>query len=274
MENLFTRTWQLLRANTILLMIVLFETTLMLFFRGGQLQFGFNPMMEMALYFFHLAVLGGLLYQMKKITQQPEERATLDDFLNGVGRYFQRLMTGGSVLVLIFIIGFIMSLSMSLLVAGAPDEKFTTTLAELVQAGKYEELQTQLQANPELTQSLTRWVFTFLSGLAVLGIYISTLYFWTFWVVLADMHWYAAWKMSQRSLLKHWRMMLYLGMVWLVPTGMIYASLLSGNTIISMIAFTLSLVAKAYFTLLFVRFWTLAEPELITPLEPVAETKS
>lgn len=271
MENLFTRTWQLLRSNTILLMVVLFETTLMLFFRGGQLQFGFNPMMEMALFFFHLAVLGGWLYQMKKIQQQPDERATFDDFLNGVGRYFQRLMMGGSVLVLIFIVGFIMALSMALLIAGSPDEKFMASLAELVQAGKFEEMQTALQKAPEQAQQLTRWIFTFVSGLAVLGLYLSTLYFWTFWVVLADMHWYPAWRFSQRSLLKHWRMMLYLGMIWLVPTAFIYASLLAGNAVLSMVAFTLSLVAKAYFTLMFVRFWMLAEPDLITPLEPVAE---
>lgn len=268
MQTLLSETWRLLLRNNILLTVIIFETLILLFFRGGQLAFGLNPLMEMALYFFHLAVLAGWLYQMKHIIVRPEERVGFGHFLDGVARYFQPMMAGGALFVLICILGFMLAIGLASLLIGAPDETLLTKISELIQQEKFTEIEPLLQASPEATQQLLSWAMSFLGGLTLLGLYLATLFFWTQWIVLADMRWPQAWRRSQVIMFKQWKALIWLSLVWLIPHLFIYGGLFSGNTVVTVIAFFLLLLAKAYFALLFMRFLALAEPENVTPLEP------
>lgn len=273
MNDLLTRTWTLLRGNWILLSILVIETMVMLMFKGGEVAMSPNFTLELALYFFHLAVLAGWLFQMKRVALDASHRTTWDDFFNGVARYFGPLLGGGAMFLLVCLLGIVLAMGLAGAIAGQPDLKLVTQLWQLVQAEKVQELQKLFEAQSPGLQQLESWVLTCLGGLSLLGIYTATLCFWTQWCVLADSNWLKAWSNSQRVMFKHWKPMLWVGMVWLLPTVVCNLGLFSGFAPIVMVAFFLSLLAKTYFTLLFCLLLIELEPEKITPLPPATSLR-
>lgn len=270
MNDLLGRTWQLLRGNWILLSILILETLIMLVFKGGDIGMTPNPTLEIALYFFHLAVLGGWLFQMKRVILEREHRASWDDFFNGVARYFGPLLGGGAMFLLVCMLGAVLALALAGGIAGPPDMKLVEQIWQLVQAEKIKELETLLQSQTPAIQQLATWVMTFLGGLGLLGLYSATLCFWTQWCVLADSSWPKAWGRSQRTVLRHWKPMLWLGLIWLLPTLVVYGGMFSGVSLLTMLAFFASLLAKTYFTLLFCLFLAELEPDQMTPVAPAS----
>jgi len=266
MGDLLTRTWGLLQNNWILLAVLVLESLVQLVFKGGRLGPSNNMMLEIALYFFHLAVLAGWLYQMKAILIRESHKANWDDFLNGVARYFNALMGGGAMFFFVVFMGFMLSVTLAQMVAGMPDEGFLRQLSELWQAGKTTEIERVLQANQEAVQQLSLWGLTLLMGLLMIGIYAITLSFWTHWTVLSTLNWPQAWRSSRATIKKHWKVLSYLGVICLVPSLIIFAGFFSGNPVVQFVAYLASLFAKLYFTLLFMQFLVLAEPDQISPL--------
>lgn len=154
---------------------------------------------------------------------------------------------------------------------GPPDEKLMTQIWQLLQGEKTQEVMKLIEAQSPAMVQLQSWVMTFLGGLFLLAIYTTTLCFWTHWCVLADSSWLKAWSISQKTLRKHWKPMLWLGMIWMAPTLLINLGILSGIAPIAVVAFFLSLLAKTFFTLLFCLFLIEQEPGLIKALPaPVA----
>ncbi|PKL78443.1 MAG: hypothetical protein CVV27_03305 [Candidatus Melainabacteria bacterium HGW-Melainabacteria-1] len=266
MNEILTRSWRLLTSNWMLLSVLILETLILLVFKGGQVGMTPNLMLEMALYFFHLAVLAGWLFMIKAVLLRADHRASWDDFFNGVARYFTPLLGGGAMFLMVCLLGLLMAVSLATGLAGEPDMKLVEQFWQLLQANKTTELDKLMQQHPAVVEQLERWVGVLVAGLALLGLYALSLCFWTYWVVLGDLGWIKAWRSSQLSLRKHFKPLLFLGLVWLMPTLLIHAGLLSGLGPIQMAAFFLSLLAKVYFTLLFCHFLVLAEPEGVTPL--------
>lgn len=266
MNDLLTRTWYLLQNNWILLSVLIVESLVQLIFKGGKLGPGNNMMLEIALYFFHLAVLAGWLYQMKVVLMRENHRSTWDDFLNGVARYFNVLMGGGGMFFFLIFMGFMLSVMLAQMVAGMPDEGLLQKVTEFWQAGKTAEIERLIQDNQEAVQQLSFWVMTLLVGLFLVAVYAVSLSFWTYWAVLSNLNWPQAWRSSQATVKKHWKSLTYLGLICLVPTAIIIAGFFSGNPVVQFVAYFASLLAKVYFSLLFMQFLFLAEPELITPL--------
>jgi hypothetical protein len=66
---------------------------------------------------------------------------------------------------------------------------------------------------------------------------------------------------------KFWKVLLFLGFAWLIPHAVLFAGMLSNNPVIGGLVFLGGLLSKTYFTLLFVHFLVLAEPDLISPLQ-------
>lgn len=274
MNDILIRTWVLLKGNWILLSILILETLVMLVFKGGQVGLTPNLFQEMALYFFHLAVLGGWLYQMKTVILHPNHRTGWDDFFNGVARYARQLIGGGAMFMLVCLLGGILALGVAGGLAGPPDMKLMDQIWQLLQANKMHELEVLMQQQSAAFQQLEQWLASFLAGLALLGLYTMTLCFWTHWCVLADSSWIRAWSRSQQILRKHWKPLLWLGMIWAAPTLLIHVGILSGISALAILAFFLSLLAKTYFTLLFCLFLCELEPADVAPLlAPTAPPK-
>lgn len=266
MKDLLSRTWQLLQTNWILLTVVIAETLVMLIFKGGQVGMSPNLMLEMAVFFFHLAVLGGWLYQMKAVVLRENHRANWDDFFNGVAKYFSPLLGGGAMFLVICMVGLLLSVALATAVNGELNQPLIEKLSQLMQQNKTGEIEKILTAQSAELAQLERWMLTMLGGLLVLGIYCLSLCFWSHWCVLGDTGWSLAWTNSQQTLRKHWKPLLGLGLIWILPTGLMTIMLYSGIQPLALMAMLLGLIVKTYFTLLFVQFLVLAEPERVAPL--------
>lgn len=274
MNQYLSRTWVLLRGNWILLSILILETLVMLIFKGGEVGLTPNFSLEIALYFFHLAVLGGWLFQMKRVVLDPGHRTNWDDFFHGVARYFGPMLGGGAMFMLVSLMGVALSMALAGALSGPPDMKLVEQLWQLMQTEKTQQLQAMVQQPSPAMLQLESWIMTFLGGIFVLGVFTSTLSFWTHWCVLSDSSWIKAWSSSQQTLFRHWKAVLWLGLIWLFPTGMIYTGFLSGVPPIAMVAFFLSLLAKTYFSLLFCLFLSELEPDRVVPVPPLAASTS
>lgn len=266
MNELLVGSWQLMQRNWILLTVVMLETLILLLVKGGQVGLSPDVFLEMVLFFFHLAVLGGWLNQIKVILLDPGQRASWDDFFNGVARYFGQMLAGGAMFLFVCLLGFLVATSLAGAFAGVPDTKLVEEISKLVQANKLTELEALMKAKPDLFAQLNRWVGVLMAGLVVLALYCASIAFWTHWTVLGNQTWIASWRSSQKVMRRHWKPMLYLGMLWLVPTALLQGTLLTGLDALVLAGFLLGLLAKTYFTLLFCNFLVKAEPELVAPL--------
>lgn len=275
MQTLLTQTWSLLQRNWILLWVVVGEAVVFALVQGGGANY--NPIFLMALYFFHLAVLAGWLYQMKAVVLREEHSTSFDDFFEGVARYFLPLMGGGSMFVFLWMMALIFGLIFAQLLGGAPEgamqeqmQPVMEQLTQLVQAGKAEEAQLLLDQHPAMLKMMTRWVFALLLVAAVVGLYCVTLCFWTHWAVLSDMRWMHAWRKSRETLWRHWRSLTVIGFVWLLPWSfarfLSIGGALAGNPVFALVGKALLLVVNTYFSLLFINYLIHIDRESITPL--------
>lgn len=266
MKDLLSRTWKLLQNNWILLTVMIAETLVMLIFKGGQVGMSPNLVLEMAVFFFHLAVLAGWLYQMKSIVLRENYRSTWDDFFNGVARYFSPLLGGGAMFLVICMVGLLLSVALATAINGELNQPLVEKLSLLMQENKTGEIEKIIVAQSADMTQLQNWMLTLLGGLLLLALYCLSLCFWSHWCVLGDTGWSQAWTNSQQTLRKHWKPLLGLGLIWILPTGLLTFMLYSGVQPLALMAMLLGLIVKTYFTLLFVQFLVLAEPERVTPL--------
>jgi hypothetical protein len=83
---------------------------------------------------------------------------------------------------------------------------------------------------------------------------------------LADGGWIQAWRLSRQTILKHWKPLFLLGLIWALPTAFFQLLLFTGIELLALSGMMLGLIVKTYFTLLFCNFLVQQQPEQVKPL--------
>lgn len=264
MNDILVRTWRHLSQNWILLGPVMIETLIMLVFSGGMGEG--NAMSILALFFLHQALLGGWLYQMKIVLKQREPKVSLDDFFEGLARYFWPMLNGASVFFLLFMLLLMLGSLISEAWFGPLDQGLVEKAMPLVQNGDLEKLQALMQQEAAKVLVFLQWAQVLVGAMTLLAIVGVLTSFWQQYCVLGQMTWWQAWKRSKNLILKFPGKITYLGFLWLVPTVFLQLMMLSGQAVLQIFAMGLDLVAKTYFTLLFCQIVFDLDPEGVTAL--------
>lgn len=272
MNEILVRTWQLLSQNWILLGPVLIETVIMLVFTSGGGMGEGSAMSILALFFLHQALLGGWLYQMKIVLLQREPKTSLDDFFEGLARYFWPMLNGASVFFLLFMLLFMLGSLLSEAWFGPLDQGLIEKALPLVQNGNLEKLQSLMQTEAAKVLVFLQWAQVLVGAFTLLAIVAVVTSFWQQYCVLGQLTWWQAWKRSKNLIFKFPGKITYLGFLWLIPTVILQFFMLSGQAVLQILAMGLDLVVKTYFTLLFCQIVFDLDRESVTPLPEVQET--
>lgn len=263
---LTARAWALLKNNWILFGLMMLETLFTLFLLGGQAG-GLNPLLFVLMIYLHLVVLGGWFYQMKRIVLQPGHRASWGDFFAGVSLHAGRMLVGGGYLLLVFLaVMFISSWGINFFVP-TPQTEVLTELQELAAAGDNQKLWAFVQSKPALQEQLWKVLAVFLGAMTVLGIFLLSIFFWPYNVVLYGMRWREAWRFSRRFMLQAWRPLLPLAAAWTLVHVLFVLSAFTGQVLIVMLSYMAYLLAKTVLPLMTLLFLVDYAPEQLTPIE-------
>ncbi len=276
MTDILVRTFHKLRDHRLLLIPVLAETLLVTLLTGGAGPMGGSAMTAIALFFLHQAIMGGWLYQMKVALVQDTRKATLDDFLEGIGRYFWPLLTGSAALIFFGLVAVSLGNVLADALMGPLDMPFLEKIATDLRSQKAQDfaaIEALLHKHPQQLQHTGQWLMVFLGFLGVVGLLSSLVSLWPQYCVLANTNWVQGFRHSKNIILRHWRTFLLLSVVWLLPTVLLIAGLFSPSTPLQILAYGLDIVAKAYFTLLFTHFVVLGDPERLAPLPTEQPTR-
>lgn len=266
MNDILVRTWQLLSQNWILLGPVLIETLIMLVFSGaGGLGEG-NVLSILAFFFLHQALLGGWLYQMKVVLLQREPKVAMDDFFEGLARYFWPMLNGASVFFLLFMLLFMLGSLLSDALFGPLDQTLIEKALPLVQNGDLEKLQALMQTEAAKVLVFLQWAQVFVGAFTLLAIVGVVTSFWQQYCVLGQMSWWQAWKRSKDLIFKFPGKITYFGFIWLIPSVILQFFLLSGQPLLQILGMGLDVLVKAYFTLLFCQIVLDLDRESVSPL--------
>jgi hypothetical protein len=266
MSDILVQTWHLLRQNWILLGPVLIETVIMLIFTSGGGWAGANGVSTLALFFLHQALLGGWLYQMKIVLLQRETKVSFDDFFEGLARYFWPMLNGASVFFLLLMMILLLCSILAESWFGPVDPALLDKFVAPMQNGDLEKVRVIMEQEGERILVFLKWAQVFLGGLTLLGLLAVVTSFWQQYCVMGQMTWIKAWKCSKNLIFKHPAQITYLGLLWLVPSVLLQAMLLSGQAVLQVFALGLDLVTKTYFTLLFCNLVLKLDSENVTPL--------
>lgn len=263
---LTARAWALLQNNWILFGLMMLETLFTLFLLGGQAG-GLNPLLFVLMIYLHLVVLGGWFYQMKRIVLQPEYRTTWSDFFSGVSLHAGRMLVGGGYLLLVLLaVMFVSSVAINVAVP-APQTEVLTELQNLAAAGDNQKLWDFVQAQPELQSQIGKVLVIFFAAMGVLGLFLLSIFFWPYNVVLYGMRWREAWRFSRRFMMQAWRPLLPLAAAWTMVHVFFVLSALTGQVLIVMLTYIAYLLAKTLLPLMTLLFLVDYAPEQLTPLE-------
>ncbi len=267
-KALMARSWYVLQRNWILFAIMLIETCLVLFI-WGQGGFSFNPLLLILLMYLHLAILSGWFYQMKRVAMAPESRTSWNDFFSGVSMYTGRMLAGGGYLLLICMGAFFaISLAINLVVT-QPEPAVMEQLQSIAAKGENRAMWDYVQSQPELQGQLYKAAMVIAAGAVILGLFLLSLFFWPYSVVLHDSRWRQAWKFSQRFIRQAWRPLLPLAGMWLGIHVLFLGSLFTNQVILITLVYFGYLLMKTLLPLMTVMFLVDYTPERLSPVEEV-----
>lgn len=267
LRALTQRAWALLSNNWVLFALMMLETVLTLFILGGQAG-GFNPLLVVLMVYLHLAVLSGWFYQMKTLALQPEYRTGWGDFFGGVSLYAGRMLVGGGYLLLIFMAVFFASSVVANFVVTSPEPEVLSQLQAIATEGDNAKLWQYVQSQPMLQEQLLRAGAVFLVAVSLLGLFLLSIFFWPYNVVLYDMRWREAWAYSRRFIRQAWRPLIPLALAWIGVHAFFVLSVLTGQVVIVTLSYIAYLLGKTLLPIMTLLFLVDYAPERLTPVEP------
>lgn len=270
LRSLARRAWTLLTNNWVLFALMMLETVLTLFVLGSQ-GGGFNPLLVVLMVYLHLAVLSGWFYQMKTVALKPDYRTGWGDFFEGVSVYAGRMLVGGGYLLLIFMAVFFASSVVANLVITSPDPEVLSKLQTIALEGDNTKLWEYIQSQPLLQEQLLKAVAVFLAAMGLLGIFLLSIFFWPYNVVLYDMRWREAWGYSRRFMRQAWRPLIPLGFAWIGVHAFFVLSVFTGQVILITLSYIAYLIGKTLLPLMTLLFLVDYAPERLTPIEEKEE---
>jgi hypothetical protein len=266
LRSLTRRAWALLSNNWVLFALMMLETVLTLFILGGQAG-GFNPLLVVLMVYLHLAILSGWFYQMKTVALQPEYRTGWGDFFGGVSLYAGRMLVGGGYLLLIFMAVFFASSVVANFVVTSPEPEVLSQLQAIATEGDNAKLWQYVQSQPLLQEQLLRAGAVFLVAVSLLALFLLSIFFWPYNVVLYDMRWREAWAYSRRLLRQTWRPFIPLALAWIGVHAFFVLSVLTGQVVLVTLSYIAYLLGKTLLPLMTLLFLVDYAPERLTPIE-------
>lgn len=266
MRSLTRRAWTLLTNNWVLFALMMLETVLTLFILGGQAG-GFNPLLVVLMVYLHLAVLSGWFYQMKTVALKPDHRTGWGDFFGGVSLYAGRMLVGGGYLLLIFMAVFFASSVVANFVVTSPEPEVLSKLQAIATEGDNAKLWQYVQSQPLLQEQLLRAGAVFLVAMGLLGLFLLSIFFWPYNVVLYDMRWREAWSYSRRLIRQTWRPLAPLALAWAGVHAFFVLSVLTGQMVLVTVSYIAYLLGKTLLPIMTLLFIVDYAPERLTPIE-------
>lgn len=266
LRSLTRRAWDLLSRNWVLFALMMLETVTTLFVLSAQ-GGGFNPLLIVLMVYLHLAVLSGWFYQMKTVALQPEYRTGWNDFFSGVALYAGRMLVGGGYLLLIFMAVFFVSSAVANIVVTSPEPEVLSQLQTIATEGDNAKLWQYVQSQPMLQEQLLKAGAVFLVAISLLGLFLLSVFFWPYNVVLYDMRWREAWAYSRRFIRQAWRPLIPLALAWVGVHAIFILSVLTGQVLLVTVSYIAYLLGKTLLPLMTLLFLVDYAPERLTPIE-------
>ena len=217
--------------------------------------------------YLHLSILSGWFYQMKRVAIQPESRTTWGDFFSGVSMYTGRMLAGGGFMLLVCMGAFFLTSMVINLVISAPEPAMMEQIQSIASKGDNKALWDYVQSEPILQKQLVKGGSILAVGMGLLGLFLLSLFFWPYNVVLYDMRWREAWKFSQRFIRQAWRPLLPLAGMWAGVHLLFIGSFFTNQLIIITLAYFAYLLAKTLLPIMTVLFLVDYTPERLSPVE-------
>lgn len=263
---LASRAWDILQRNWVLFALIVSETFLNIFILSGT-GTGTNTLLIILMVYLHLAMLSGWFYQMKRVALIPEYRTSWGDFFSGVSLYAGRMLVGGSYLLLVCMAVFFVGTLVANFVVTPPSPEIISQLQGLATEGDNAKLWEYVQAEPTLQKPLMQAGAVLLASVSLLGLFLLSIFFWPYNVVLYDMKWREAWAYSRKFIAQAWRPLISLGAAWIGVHLLFLLSVLTGQIFLIMVTYVLYLLGKTLLPLMTTLFLVDYAPEQLSPIE-------
>jgi hypothetical protein len=200
MNKLIQDSWDLLKKNPNLYTPPALLMILSGLFNPGDASLSRSFIIAiMTFVFINMAMTAGWLNEIKVVIASKEQKATFDDVLVGIGKYFGVILLGSFMLFTIIITLFSINMTVASSLIGMTHENIADyqKIWKTVQTLKPEQIEAYLtKIDPALTLIAYKWALAFFIYLGIAGIFYFFIGLWAQCCIFRGISWFQGWKRS------------------------------------------------------------------------------
>jgi hypothetical protein len=259
MNKLLQDSWEILKKNP-----NLYTPPALLLLLGGLVnpaEASVSPFFIVSVItfiFINIAVTAGWLNEIKVVIVSREQKASFDDVLVGIGKYFGVILVGSFILFSLLITFLSVHLTAASSMIGMTQENISAfqKIWQTIRTLKQEELEAYVtKIDPSLLLIAYKWVFAVISYLCLAGIFYFFISLWTQCCVFRGVSWFQGWRRSFKLVTKNLGIYTVLTLIQSMVIFMLFMLTLLLSDIFTQILLTvISVITKTYFAVLFCLF--------------------